>query len=67
MAHFVYMNTQKWLVEKESDICSEGKSWNDFYFSAESMFHESFSKQNFCACARAKISDVAATLGLHSA
>ena len=30
------------------------KRWNDFYFSEESEFQESFSKQNFYACARAK-------------
>ena len=41
MTHFVYMITQKWLVKAESDICSERKSWNDFYFSAESTFQES--------------------------
>ena len=39
---------------------------NDFYFSAESTFQESVSKQNFCACARAKKSDVAAAFRLHS-
>ena len=49
MTHFVYMNTQKWL-----DISSERKSWYDFYFSVESTFQESVSKQNFYACARAK-------------
>ena len=54
VTHFVYMNTQKWLVQKESDICSERKSWNDFYFSGESTFQESVSKQNFYACAAAK-------------
>ena len=32
ITHFVYMNTLKWLVLKESDICSERKSWNDSYF-----------------------------------
>ena len=32
MTHVVYMNTQKWLISKESDICSERKSWNGFYF-----------------------------------
>ena len=47
MTNFVYMNTQKWLVQKESDICSEWKSWNDFYFEAESTFQESVSKQYF--------------------
>ena len=31
------------------------ESWNDFYFSAELTFQESVSKQNFYACARAKI------------
>ena len=67
MTHFVYMNTQKLLVLKESDICSEQKSWNDFYFSAESTFQESGSEQNFHACATAKKSDVAATFHLHSA
>ena len=41
MTHFVYMNTQKWLVWKESDFCSERKSWNDFYFSVEPPFQES--------------------------
>ena len=30
---------------KKSDICSDRKSWNDFYFSAESKFQESVSKQ----------------------
>ena len=54
MTDFVCMNTQKWLVWKVSDICSERKSWNDFYFSAESTFEESVSKQNFYACTRAK-------------
>ena len=54
MTLFVYMNTQKWLVWKENGICSKGKSWNDFYFSAESTFQESVSKKNFYACARAK-------------
>ena len=52
--HFVYMNTQKWLVQKESDIYSERKSWNDFYFSVESTFQENSSKQNFYAFAKAK-------------
>ena len=54
MTHFVYMDTQKLLVYKESDICSEKKSWNDLYFSAESTFQESVSKQKFYACARGK-------------
>ena len=31
------MNTQEWLISKESGICSERKSWNDFYFSAKSV------------------------------
>ena len=52
--NFVYMNTQKWLVQKESDIYSERKSWNDFYFSVESTFQENSSKQNFYAFAKAK-------------
>ena len=52
--HFVYMNTQKWLVQKESDIYSKRKSWNDFYFSVESTFQENSSKQNFYAFAKAK-------------
>ena len=60
MTDFFFMNTQKWLVQKESDNCSERKSWNDFSFSAESTFQESVSKKHFCACPRAKISDVAA-------
>ena len=37
------------------------KGRNDFYFSAESTFQESVSKQNFYACARAKIRDIIAT------
>ena len=52
--NFVYMNTQKWLVQKESDIYSERKSWNDFYFSVESTFQENSSKQNFYAFAKSK-------------
>ena len=54
MTHIVYMNIQKWLVLKDSDNCSGWKSWNDFYFSAESTFQESVSKQNFYACAKGK-------------
>ena len=54
MTHFVYLNTQKWFVWKESENFSERKSWNNFYFSAESTFQESVCKQNFYACARAK-------------
>ena len=50
MTHFVYMNTQKCLVEMLKKL----KNWNDFFFSAESTFKESASKQNFYACARAK-------------
>ena len=42
------------------------KGRNDFYFSAESTFQESVSKQNFYACARAKIRDITATFPLHS-
>ena len=41
ITHFVYMITQKWLVKTESGICSERKSWNDSYFSVESIFQES--------------------------
>ena len=40
------------------------KSWNDFYFLEESEFQESFNKQNFYACARAKKRDVARTFPL---
>ena len=39
---------------KRSDICSERKSWNDSYFSVESTFQESVTKQNFYVCARGK-------------
>ena len=39
---------------KKKGICLERKSWNNFYFSAESTFQESVSKQNFYACAGAK-------------
>ena len=46
----LHMNLQEWLISKESGICSERKSWNDFYFSAESVKKT----QNFYACARAK-------------
>ena len=62
MTHFVYMSTQKSLVSKERDIYLKPKRWNGFYFSLESAFQESVSKQNFYACAR-KI-DVAATFCL---
>ena len=34
------LTTQKWLVWKESDICSERKSWNDFYISANRHFRK---------------------------
>ena len=54
MTHFVYMITQKWLVKKESDICLEWKSWNDSYFSVESTFQESVSKQNLRMCKNKK-------------
>ena len=50
---------------KKSDICSERKSWNDFYFSAESTFQESVSKQDFTHVQNKK-SNVAATFRLHS-
>ena len=43
----------------------EAEKLNDFYFSAESTFQESVSKQNFCACTRSKKSNVAATFRLH--
>ena len=67
MTHFVYMNTQKWLVLKKSDICSERKNWNGFYFSAESIFQESVSKQNFYACSKEeKKNYVAPTFRLQS-
>ena len=66
MTHFVHMNKQNWLVEKERDICSERENLNDFYFSVEVTFQESASKQNFYACARAKKGDVAATFRLYS-
>ena len=36
----------KMIGLKKSDICSERKSSNDFYFSAEFTFQESVSKQN---------------------
>ena len=39
---------------KKKGICLQRKSWNNFYFSAESTFQESVSKQNFYACAGAK-------------
>ena len=32
---------------KKSDSCLERKSWNDFYFSAESAFQEGVSKHYF--------------------
>ena len=32
MTHVVYMNKQKMIGLKKSDICAEQKSWNDFYF-----------------------------------
>ena len=54
----------KWI--QRSNICSEQKSWSDFYFSAALTFQESFSKQNFYACAWAKRSDIVATFHLHS-
>ena len=47
MTHFVYMITQKWFVKTESDICSERKSWNNSYFSAESTFQESGVNKTF--------------------
>ena len=47
MTHFVYMIAQKWLIKTESDICSERKSWNDSYFSAESTIQESGVNKNF--------------------
>ena len=47
MTHFVYMITQKWLVKTENAICSERKSWNDSYFSAESTFQQSGVNKTF--------------------
>ena len=43
---FVYMNTEKMIGLK--------RKRHDFYFTAESRFQESVSKQNFYACARPK-------------
>ena len=51
---------------KKSDICSEEKSWNNFYFLAESTFQESVSKQNVYAGQEQKKGDVVATFRLHS-
>ena len=42
------------------------KNWNGFYFSAESIFQESVSKQNFYACSKEKENYVAPTFRLQS-
>ena len=56
----------KMIRLKKSDICSERKNWNGFYFSAESIFQESVSKQNFYACSKEKKNYVAPTFRLQS-
>ena len=46
---FTWIHIKDWF--KKKDICLEQKSWNDFYFSAESTIHN---EKIFYACARAK-------------
>ena len=46
---FTWIHIKDWF--KKKNICLEQKSWNDFYFSAESPIHN---EKIFYACARAK-------------
>ena len=66
MTHFVYNEYTKMIGLKRKRHLFGAEKLKYFYFSAESTFQESVSKQNFYACARTKKSKVASIFRVHS-
>ena len=66
MTHFVYMNTQKWLVFKKSDICSERKIEMVSTFQRSQYFRKVLVNKTFTHVQKKKKNYVAPTFRLQS-